>query len=226
MRNGSRISVIIPALNEEKAIGKVIAAIPAWVDDVIVVDNGSTDNTPAIAAAHGARVAFEPRRGYGRACMTGIELLEQADIVVFLDGDFSDYPQEADRLVDPIIEEKADLVIGSRTRGLREAGALTPQAIFGNWLACTLIGLLWKVRFTDLGPFRAIRFSSLQRLGMCDPITVGPWKCRSRRQRPACAASKRPCPTVNALASQKFQAPSGESLAREPRSFTQFSAIR
>ncbi|MBI5250434.1 MAG: TIGR04283 family arsenosugar biosynthesis glycosyltransferase [Desulfomonile tiedjei] len=169
MRKGNRVAVIIPALNEEKAIGKVMAAVPEWVDDVILVDNGSTDNTPTIAAEHGARIIFEPRRGYGSACLTGISCLENPDIVVFLNGDYSDRPEEADLLVDPIIVGRADLVTGSRVLGNREAGALTPQAVFGNWLSRKLIAPLWKIRFTDMGPFRAIRFTALQRPGMCDP---------------------------------------------------------
>ncbi|MBI5248744.1 MAG: glycosyltransferase [Desulfomonile tiedjei] len=169
MRHGNRVAVIIPALNEEKAIGKVIAAIPGWVDDVIVVDNGSTDDTPTVAAQAGARVVYESRRGYGSACLTGISSLENADIVVFVDGDFSDRPEEADMLVDPIVAGQADMVIGSRVLGNREHRALTPQAIFGNWLACALMALFWKVRFTDLGPFRAISFTALQGLGMKDP---------------------------------------------------------
>ncbi len=169
MRNGNRVAVIIPALNEEKAIGKVIAAIPEWVDDVIVVDNGSTDKTPEIAIAQGACVAFEPRRGYGSACLTGIRYLENPDIVLFVDGDFSDDPGEADLLVDPIIDGTADMVIGSRLLGNRECGALTPQAMFGGWLACKLMALFWGAQFTDLGPFRAIRFTALRDLGMRDP---------------------------------------------------------
>jgi glycosyltransferase involved in cell wall biosynthesis len=169
MRNGNSVAVIIPALNEEKAIGNVLAAIPEWIDDVVLVDNGSTDNTPTIAASHGARVVLEPRRGYGSACLTGIETLENPDIVVFMDGDFSDYPEEAGLLVDPIVADRADMVIGSRVLGNRETGALTPQAVFGNWLSCKLMALLWGTKFTDLGPFRAIRFTALQRLGMRDP---------------------------------------------------------
>lgn len=169
MRGGNRVSVIIPCLNEERAIAKVIMALPAWVDEVIVVDNGSTDATTTIAANLGARVVSEPRLGYGAACLKGISSVKNPDIVVFIDGDFSDYPEEADLLVDPIIAGKADLVIGSRIAGTRQVGALTPQALFGNWLACNLIQLLWKVKFTDLGPFRAIRFSALQRLRMRDP---------------------------------------------------------
>jgi glycosyltransferase involved in cell wall biosynthesis len=169
MRAETRVAVIIPALNEEKAIGKVVAGVPPWIDDVIVVDNGSRDETMAVAKASGARVLLEPHRGYGSACLTGIRALTQTDIVVFLDGDFSDYPHEMDRLVDPIIADRADMVIGSRVKGTREPGALTPQARFGNWLACLLMHLFWKVEFTDLGPFRAIAYPALMGLEMGDP---------------------------------------------------------
>lgn len=168
MRNGAKIAVIIPALNEEQSIGRVVSALPRWVDDVIVVDNGSTDRTAEIARAHGARVVGEPVRGYGMACLSGIAALEDPDIVVFMDGDFSDDPEDMSLLVDPIISGEADLVIGSRTRGQREPGSLTPQARFGNWLACVLIRLFWNITYTDLGPFRAIRASRLKRLGMRD----------------------------------------------------------
>lgn len=169
MRKNFKISAIIPMLNEEKSIKQVIAEIPDWVDEVITVDNGSSDQSVAVAAESGAIVLNEPVRGYGTACLTGIRYLNQPDIVVFLDGDFSDYPEEMDRLVDPIIIGEADFVVGSRVLGEREAGALTPQARFGNWLSCLLIRLIWKERFTDLGPFRAIRYSTLQTLGMSDP---------------------------------------------------------
>jgi rSAM/selenodomain-associated transferase 2/rSAM/selenodomain-associated transferase 1 len=169
MRGGARISVIIPALNEEESIGRVLSAIPDWVDEVVVVDNGSTDSTPFVARRSGAKVIFEPRRGYGSACLTGIGALEETDIVVFLDGDFSDRPEEMPRLVDPIAAREADMVIGSRMLGNREPGALTPQAIFGNRLACTLIRLFWNVEHTDLGPFRAIDYNALERLRMRDP---------------------------------------------------------
>lgn len=168
MRENSRISVVIPALNEANAIGRVLEAIPRWIDEVVVVDNGSTDRTAEVAAEHGARVVSEPRRGYGSACLAGIAAVNAPHIVVFLDADFSDHPDEMTRLIDPILEGKADLVIGSRVRGEREPGALTPQARFGNWLACWLMQLFWGVRHTDLGPFRAIRFTTLRRLCMED----------------------------------------------------------
>lgn len=162
------VKVVIPALNEEASIGKVLAAIPRWAAEVVVVDNGSTDGTAKAARDAGARVVTEPRRGYGQACLTGLAGLGGCDVVVFLDGDFSDYPQEMDELVAPIVRDRADLVVGSRVLGRRERGALTLQARFGNWLACRLIRLFWKVRFTDLGPFRAIRRSALDELAMGD----------------------------------------------------------
>ena len=164
------VAVIIPALNEEQAIGQVIAEIPrADVADIVVVDNGSTDDTAGAARAAGARVVGEPRRGYGSACLRGIAELRAPDVVVFLDGDHSDYPEELPSLVQPILEDRADLVIGSRTLGRREAGSLTPQQVLGNRFACFLLRLIYRRRFTDLGPFRAIRHSSLLSLGMSDP---------------------------------------------------------
>jgi glycosyltransferase involved in cell wall biosynthesis len=168
MRGNARLAVIIPALNEAAAIGRVLAAIPGWVDEVLVVDNGSTDATAAVARKQGARVIWEPQRGYGAACLAGIKALATPDIVVFLDGDYSDHPEEMDRLVDPLVENNADLVIGSRVLGQRQPGALTPQARFGNWLACLLIRLIWQVGYSDLGPFRAIGFPALQLLNMQD----------------------------------------------------------
>ena len=165
----SVIDVVIPAFNEEQAIGQVLEAIPdGLVRRVVVVDNGSTDDTAARARARGASVLSEPRRGYGQACLTGIAALENPDIVVFLDGDFSDYPQEMNAVVAPVAGDEADMVIGSRVLGKADKGALQPQQRFGNALATWLIRLLFGVSFTDLGPFRAIRFSSLQQLGMED----------------------------------------------------------
>lgn len=168
MRKGARIAVLIPAYDEEESIKKVVAAIPEWVDDMIVVDNGSTDQTADMARAGGARVVSEPRRGYGFACLAGIHALTDPDIVVFLDGDYSDYPDEMNRLVDPIIKDQADMVIGSRVLGRAEKGALKPQARFGNRLACLFIRLFWGVRYTDLGPFRAITYQALKFLDMRD----------------------------------------------------------
>lgn len=169
MRRKAIVAVIIPAFNEEVSIGKVLSAIPPWVDDVIVVDNGSTDRTPEIARENGARVVSEPKRGYGSACLAGIVALEHPDVVIFLDADFSDYPEEMRLLVDPIAENEVDMVIGSRVLGRHEAGALTLQARFGNWLACLLMRLLWQISYTDLGPFRAVRYSTLRKLNMSDP---------------------------------------------------------
>jgi glycosyltransferase involved in cell wall biosynthesis len=168
MRGNRRIGVVIPALNEERSIGRVLEEIPAWADEIIVVDNGSTDRTAEKAREGGARVVFEPRRGYGAACLKGIVSLKPADVVVFLDGDLSDYPEQMDRLVEPILSGEAGMVIGSRVLGTREEGALTPQARFGNRLSCLLIRLFWGVRYTDLGPFRAIGSPYLARLGMRD----------------------------------------------------------
>ncbi len=169
MRFGAVVSVIIPALNEERSIGAVITAIPEWVDEIIVADNGSTDRTAEIARMLGARVVTVAKRGYGSACLAGISALRKSDVVVFLDGDFSDHPEEMRLLVDPIISGDADLVAGSRVLGEREPRSLTPQARFGNWLACNLIRLFWGARYTDLGPFRAIRDSTLRQLRMRDP---------------------------------------------------------
>lgn len=163
------VAVIIPALNEARALPRVLAAIPSWVSCTIVADNGSTDGTGEVARRHGALVVREPRRGYGSACLAAMEALPSVDIVVFLDGDASDDPSEMSTLVAPIAAGEADFVLGSRTLGERERGALTPQQIFGNWLACTLIRWIWGRRFTDLGPFRAIRRDSLDRLRMADP---------------------------------------------------------
>ncbi len=164
----SSISVIIPAFNEERAIGKVLDEIPHRVAEVIVVDNGSTDSTAAVAQSRGAIVVHEPVRGYGQACLRGLSALSSTDIVVFLDGDYSDFPEEMPTLYEPIETGTADLVIGSRVLGQREKGALLPQARFGNWLSTRLIRWLFGVSFTDLGPFRAIDYTALKRLEMCD----------------------------------------------------------
>jgi len=168
MRNGKRIGVVIPALNEAEAIGKVLADIPRWVDTIVVADNGSTDSTADVARASGALVTHQPEPGYGAACLAGIAVLGPADIVVFVDGDYSDHPEDMADLVDPIAAGAADFVIASRVTGAREAGALTPQQVFGNWLATTLIRLIWRTRYTDLGPFRAISRDCLERLAMAD----------------------------------------------------------
>ncbi|MBM4045004.1 MAG: glycosyltransferase family 2 protein [Planctomycetes bacterium] len=164
-----RVSVVIPALNEEKSVGLVVAAIPRGLcGEIVVVNNGSTDATAQVAAVAGARVVDEPCRGYGAACLKGIASLAPTDVVVFLDADYSDHPDEMPRVVTPILDGRADLVIGSRVLGSRERGALLPQAYFGNKLATFLIRLLYGVRFTDLGPFRAIRWDMLQKLRMAD----------------------------------------------------------
>ena len=163
-----KISVIIPAFNEERAIGRVLEEIPSTVSEVIVVDNGSTDATAAIARLRGAVVVHEPTRGYGQACLRGLSALSDTDIVVFLDGDYSDFPEEMPALYEPIVSGAADLVVGSRVLGQREKGALLPQARFGNWLSTRLIRWLFGVSFTDLGPFRAIDHKALKRLDMCD----------------------------------------------------------
>jgi glycosyltransferase involved in cell wall biosynthesis len=168
-----KISVIIPAFNEENGVGQVIREIPKHlIDEIIVVNNASTDKTDIIARENGATVLHESTPGYGRACLKGIEyakrLAIRPDIIVFLDADHSDYPEEITQLIQPILDNKAELVIGSRALGNKEKGSMTPQQIFGNWLATRLLKLLYKVRFTDLGPFRAIRFDKLLELDMQD----------------------------------------------------------
>lgn len=168
MREGRRIGVIIPAQDEERAIRKVIDEIPSWVDEIIVADNGSSDRTAEIARAAGAQVVSEPQAGYGAACLKGIAALQSAEIVIFIDGDYSDYPEDMGILTMPILDGSSEFVIGSRMIGEVEAGALTPQQRFGNWLATSLIKWIWRVEFTDLGPFRAITRSTLDRLQMAD----------------------------------------------------------
>jgi glycosyltransferase involved in cell wall biosynthesis len=165
-----RITVIIPAFNEAPSIGKVIKDIPQNVSEVIVVDNGSTDNTSEIAQKAGATVCSEPRKGYGYACLRGLEKCAEnpPKIVVFLDGDYSDYPEQLTEIVAPIIQNKVDFVIGARVSRLREKGAMTFPQIFGNALATTLMKLFFRARFTDLGPFRAIRYEKLLALNMSD----------------------------------------------------------
>lgn len=164
-----RLAVIIPALNEEEALPKVLADIPASLQaDVIVVDNGSSDDTVKAAIRGGARVVVELERGYGAACLRGMTALHNPEIVVFLDGDYSDFPEEMTELIAPIIAGQADMVIGSRIIGRREKGALPPHSLFGNWLASRLLLVLYGQRSTDLGPFRAIRFDCLRALEMQD----------------------------------------------------------
>jgi hypothetical protein len=165
------VLVIIPAFNEARAIGRVIGDIPdTLVDEVVVVNNASTDETEQNAHAAGATVLHEPRQGYGWACLRGIDYAKtkQPDVVVFLDGDYSDHPDEMPRLVAPIRRGEADFVLGSRIRGETEPGAMLPQAQIGNRIACTLMRWLWGADYTDLGPFRAIRFRDLLALNMQD----------------------------------------------------------
>lgn len=166
-----QIAVIIPAFNEEKSIGKVVNAIPKdIVQIIIVVNNNSTDDTVNAANTAGAIVLTEKRKGYGWACLKGMDYLknQSPEIIVFLDGDFSDYPEEIAQLIQPILEQNMDMVIGSRVLGKREKGSLLPQQRFGNWLATKLIRLFYGAKFTDLGPFRAIRYDKLIALNMAD----------------------------------------------------------
>jgi glycosyltransferase involved in cell wall biosynthesis len=166
------VDVIIPAFNEEKSIGKVLGDIPSLVRHVVVANNNSTDRTAEVARAANAQVVFEPQKGYGKACLTAMDWLKQQevqpDILVFLDGDYSDYPEEIRLLLPPILEGKADLVIGSRALGQREAGSMTLPQVFGNALATTLMRWMYGAKFSDLGPFRAIHWGKLLALGMAD----------------------------------------------------------
>ena len=169
------VTVVIPALNEEASLPLVLRDLPA-VDRVIVVDNGSTDATAERAAAAGADVVGEPRRGYGSACLRGLQAIDEAivagapppRVVAFVDADYSDHPDLLPQIVAPILAGRADLVLGSRLLGQREPGAMPPQSVYGNRLACFLMRLLFGARYTDLGPFRAIRFESLRGLNMVD----------------------------------------------------------
>ncbi len=165
-----RVSVIIPALNEEKSIGSVLNAIPRrLVSEIIVVDNGSSDRTAEIARHCGARVILQPERGYGAACLAGIaEIAADCEIVAFVDADFSDFPEDLEKLLQPLHENKAEMVIGTRTTTSESRLALTPQQRYGNWLATTLVRAFFGHHYTDLGPFRAIRRDALERLGMID----------------------------------------------------------
>ena len=166
------IKVIIPAYNEQDSIGNVIADIPKNVNEVIVVSNNSTDFTEKNAANAGATVLSENRKGYGYACLKGMNYIAKQkikpDIIVFLDGDYSDYPEQLTEIVAPIIENDIDFVIGARVKQYREAGAMTPQQVFGNWLATFLMNVFFGAKFTDLGPFRAIKYHKLLELQMED----------------------------------------------------------
>jgi glycosyltransferase involved in cell wall biosynthesis len=165
-----KIAVIIPALDEEEAISAVVAAVDrSIVDRVIVVDNGSGDQTARKAEEAGAEVLTEPRRGYGSACLTGIAAAPEADVLVFLDGDGSDDPQEIPAMLGFMRAKDAEMVIGSRVLGAAEPGALSPLQSFGNALTCTLVRFMWGVKYTDLGPFRAVRRLALAKLDMTDP---------------------------------------------------------
>ncbi|TDT43831.1 glycosyltransferase involved in cell wall biosynthesis [Maribacter spongiicola] len=166
------IKVIIPAFNEADSIAHVINEIPKSVSEVIVVNNNSTDDTVKNAEAAGATVLTETRKGYGYACLKGLDYVastsKKPDIIVFIDGDYSDYPEELDKIVAPILENDIDFVVGARTKSLREEGSMTPQQIFGNWLATFLMRLFFGAKFTDLGPFRAIKYEKLKELNMED----------------------------------------------------------
>jgi len=169
----SKIVVIIPAFNEENSVGKVVNDIPKdSVEEIIVVNNNSTDKTRAAAELAGAIVLDEPTKGYGNACLKGLDYVRNKDskpeIIVFLDADYSDYPEQLNELVAPIIENNMDMVIGSRALGNRESGSMTIPQVFGNWLATRLIRLFYGYQFTDLGPFRAIKWEKLQDLAMSD----------------------------------------------------------
>src|SRR5918993_1357994 len=179
------VSVIIAALNEEAAIGRVVGEVPRHIaDEVIVVDNGSTDRTAEVASVAGARVVTEPRRGYGRAFRAGLRAISpDSQIVVFLDGDGSDYPEMMDRLVEPIIEGTHDFVIGSRTRGQREAGSMNWHQVFAGYMVGFLLRLLYGARSTDMGPFRAIRREALERLGMREETYGWPLEMQMRAAR-------------------------------------------
>ena len=168
----TNIKVIIPAYNEEDSIALVIKDIPNIVSEIIVIDNNSTDATPINAKNAGATVLSETRKGYGYACLKGMEYnanqSTKPDIIVFLDGDFSDYPEELTKIVAPIIDNNIDFVVGSRVKELREKNSMTPQQVFGNWLATTLMKVFFGAKFTDLGPFRAIKYQKLLDLNMQD----------------------------------------------------------
>ena len=168
----TNIKVIIPAYNEEASIGLVVKEIPEIVSEIIVVSNNSADNTIEVAKKAGATVLSENRKGYGYACLKGLEYISnqetKPDIIVFLDGDYSDYPEELTNLIEPILKDNTDFVIGARISEFRKKKSMTPQQIFGNWLATFLMKLFFNAKFTDLGPFRAIKYDKLLALDMQD----------------------------------------------------------
>jgi len=172
MVKNNRTGVIIPAHNEENSIEKVIKAIPSFVSEIVVISNQSTDRTAQVARKAGATVFEEVKKGYGYACLKGIDYFSNQTnppgIIVFLDGDYSDYPEELPDVIAPIVEKDMDMVIGSRALGKREKGSMLPQQIFGNWLATTLMRIFFGARFTDLGPFRAIKLPVLLNMKMQD----------------------------------------------------------
>ncbi|MFT6795693.1 MAG: glycosyltransferase involved in cell wall biosynthesis [Maribacter sp.] len=166
------IKVIIPAFNEADSIAHVINELPKTVSEIIVVNNNSIDDTVINAEKAGATVLTEKRKGYGYACLCGLDYIAKKskapNIIVFIDGDYSDYPEELDTVVAPILERNLDFVVGARRKSLREEGSMTPQQIFGNWLATLLMRLFFGAKFTDLGPFRAIKYEKLKELKMQD----------------------------------------------------------
>ena len=172
LKTNPDIRVIIPAFNEAESIAAVINEIPKSVSQIIVVNNNSTDNTIINAEKAGATVLTENRKGYGYACLKGINFITKQsklpDIIVFIDGDYSDYPEELNKIVEPILKDNIDFVIGARVKRLREEGSMTPQQVFGNWLATFLMKLFFGATFTDLGPFRAIKYDKLLELQMED----------------------------------------------------------
>ncbi len=168
----SSIKIIIPAFNEQDSIANVIHDIPDIVEEIIVVSNNSTDDTEINARNAGATVLNESQKGYGYACLKGMEYIAnqevKPDIIVFLDGDYSDFPEELTKLIEPILKDNIDFVIGARVKRLREQGSMTPQQVFGNWLATFLMKIMFNAKFTDLGPFRAIKYNKLLALNMED----------------------------------------------------------
>ena len=166
------IKVIIPAYNEQDSIANVIRDIPEIVNEIVVISNNSSDNTEINAKNAGATVLLENKKGYGFACLKGMHYISnqaiKPDIIVFLDGDYSDYPEQLTEIIAPILKDNIDFVVGARVKELREVGAMTPQQVFGNWLATNLMKLFFGARFTDLGPFRAIKYNQLVKLKMQD----------------------------------------------------------